>query len=77
MLDSSTVSRRHAGLIVSADHTVLEDFGSHNGTYIGEMRVTTPTPLRDGDIIRIGDVTLTYRVRDGGGATETFADRVR
>ena len=48
-LDASTVSRRHARLIVTAGETVLEDFGSKNGTYRGSDRVTAPVPLADGD----------------------------
>ena len=74
MLDSSTVSRRHAALVVNPDATVLQDFGSHNGTFIGATRISEPTTLRDGDVIRIGDVMLTYRVR-GEGTTETYANR--
>ena len=73
MLDSSTVSRRHASLTVSAESTVLEDFGSHNGTFVGDMRVTAPTLLRDGDVIRIGDVLLTYRAMGTGSSTLTYA----
>jgi hypothetical protein len=34
-LDASTVSRRHARLVVTAEGTVLEDFGSKNGTFRG------------------------------------------
>jgi DNA-binding winged helix-turn-helix (wHTH) protein len=77
LVDSSTVSRRHATLTVSAEAAVLEDFGSHNGTFVGNTRITTPTPLRDGDVIRIGDVMLTYRAVGGGSSTMTYADQGR
>ena len=33
-LDASTVSRRHAKLVVTPERTVLEDFGSKNGTTV-------------------------------------------
>jgi DNA-binding winged helix-turn-helix (wHTH) protein len=71
-LDSSTVSRRHARITVSADAAVLEDFGSKNGTFRGDARVTVPTPLDDGDRIRIGSHLLTFR-RRSGDTTETHA----
>ena len=32
-IDTSTVSRRHARILVVADRAVLEDFGSKNGTF--------------------------------------------
>jgi len=53
-LDAPSVSRRHARLVVTPGGTVLEDFGSKNGTFRGETRVTAPIALADGDAIRIG-----------------------
>ncbi|HET9368744.1 MAG TPA: FHA domain-containing protein [Vicinamibacterales bacterium] len=72
-LDSTTVSRRHARLLVSAAQTVLEDFGSKNGTFIGEERVVAPRTLADGDAIRIGDLLVTYRAPGAGSSTKTVA----
>lgn len=63
-LDASTVSRRHARLIVDADRVVLEDSGSKNGTFRGVERVTTdPVILADGDLLRIGSVQIVIHVR--------------
>jgi len=62
--DHSTVSRRHARLVVTAEGTVLEDFGSKNGTFRGGERVTAPVRLADGDDIRIGSLLVTFH--DGG-----------
>ena len=70
-LDASTVSRRHARLVVTADGTVLEDFGSKNGTFRGAERVTEPVRLIDGDAIRIGSLLVTFHVRSPLGSTET------
>jgi pSer/pThr/pTyr-binding forkhead associated (FHA) protein len=72
-LDASTVSRRHARLVVTAQGTVLEDFGSKNGTFHGNRRVTSPVQLADGDSIRIGSLLLTFHVRGTAGSTETQA----
>ena len=70
-LDSSTVSRRHARLVVTQEGTVLEDFGSKNGTYRGSERVTSPVQLADGDAIRIGSLLVTFHVRELMMSTDT------
>ena len=62
-LDASTVSRRHARLVVTAEGTVLEDFGSKNGTFRGGERVTAPVRLADGDAIRVGSLLVTFHAR--------------
>ena len=69
-LDASTVSRRHARLVVKAEGTTLEDFGSKNGTFRGSEQVTSPIRLVDGDTIHIGSLLVTFHVR-GPGSTET------
>jgi DNA-binding winged helix-turn-helix (wHTH) protein len=70
-LDAPSVSRRHAVLRVTGDHATLEDLGSKNGTFIGDRRLSTVTPLCDGDTIRVGSVTLTFRFISAPGPTET------
>ena len=71
-LDDTTVSRRHAQLLVTADGTVLEDFGSKNGTFRGDERVTSPILLADGDALRFGSLLVTYRVHSLSMTTDTF-----
>jgi DNA-binding winged helix-turn-helix (wHTH) protein len=70
-LDDSTVSRRHARLVVTTEGTVLEDFGSKNGTFRGNERVTVPVRLADGDTIRIGSLVVTFHVRGLMMSTDT------
>jgi DNA-binding winged helix-turn-helix (wHTH) protein len=70
-LDQSTVSRRHARLVVRAEGTTLEDFGSKNGTFRGSERVTAPVRLTDGDAIRIGSLLVTFHVRALEMSTDT------
>ena len=70
-LDASTVSRRHAKLVVSAEGVLLEDIGSKNGTRRGSHRVTSPVHLADGDAIHIGSVLLTFRLRAHTTTTAT------
>ena len=39
----------------------IEDLGSTNGTFVNETRVESPVPLRDGDLLHLGTVPLTFR----------------
>jgi DNA-binding winged helix-turn-helix (wHTH) protein len=64
-IDSATLSRRHAQIVVADRHATVEDLGSKNGTQVNEQPVSQPVALKDGDEIQFGSVTLTYRtVRD-------------
>ena len=76
-LDASTVSRRHARLVVTTEGTVLEDFGSKNGTFRGSEPVTSPIRLADGDAIHIGSLLVTYHVRALLMSTDTQARPTR
>lgn len=60
-LDSDSVSRRHARILVSGGQATLEDLGSRNGTLLGGRRLSAPALLSDGDEIRIGEVEMTFR----------------
>jgi DNA-binding winged helix-turn-helix (wHTH) protein len=61
-LESPTVSRRHARILVSGGRATLEDLGSKNGTFLRGERLTSPAPLSDGDEILLGHVPMTFRV---------------
>ena len=69
-LESATVSRRHARIVVTEQGAILEDFGSKNGTYHNDTRVTESVPLRNGDHIRLGSIRLLFNVRESD-STET------
>jgi DNA-binding winged helix-turn-helix (wHTH) protein len=60
-LESPTVSRRHARLVVEEGRVVLEDLGSKNGTFLRGQRLASPVALCDGDEFRVGRVTMTLR----------------
>jgi DNA-binding winged helix-turn-helix (wHTH) protein len=71
-LHSSTVSRRHARVTVSANEATLEDLGSKNGTYVNESRVTSPVLISDGDVVRVGSLVFTIRFARPGTSTQTM-----
>jgi pSer/pThr/pTyr-binding forkhead associated (FHA) protein len=58
VIDSSTVSRRHAQIRSTVDRWLLTDLGSSNGTYVdGTMVVTAAGTVVDvGSQVRFGDV---------------------
>lgn len=58
-LDSPYVSRQHARVERRADGLTLVDLGSRNGSLLNGRRVEHPVPLGVGDVITIGDVTIT------------------
>jgi len=76
-LDDPSVSRRHARIVVSSEGATLEDLGSKNGTFLGEARVHTPTPLSDGDAVKIGSVPLVVRLFETPDSTVTSVDQKR
>ncbi|MGF1528144.1 MAG: GGDEF domain-containing protein [Candidatus Competibacterales bacterium] len=57
-INDVAVSRRHARLVRSEGDLFIEDLTSANGTYINGQRVTTPRPLKDGDKIAVGSLTV-------------------
>ncbi len=62
-LESLGISRRHADLQELAGAVMLRDLGSANGTYLNDQRISQPQPLRDGDLIRLGQVVLRFYER--------------
>ena len=70
-LDAASVSRHHARILVEGARVTLEDVGSKNGTRLnGELLLGT-RELRDGDIVRLGDVQLLFRSLPFDGSTAT------
>jgi len=77
VLDSPSVSRRHARIVVAASQATLEDLGSKNGTLLNDRSVGTPQPLADGDKLRVGSVGLTFRILPSAATTRTASSRDR
>jgi hypothetical protein len=59
--DDSNVSRRHARIDPADTGVLLTDLASMNGTYVNGSRVESPTLLRDGDEISIGQHSVRFR----------------
>ena len=72
-IPDASVSRRHARLMLTGDTATLEDLGSKNGSFVCDRRIDKPTPLTDGDPVRLGLVTLVFRAASAGASTKTAA----
>lgn len=70
--DAAGVSRYHARIVVSQGEATLEDLGSKNGTYLRGERITSAL-LLDGDEIRLGTASLTFRIKPPLAPTETVS----
>ena len=61
VLASPKASRRHALIhLQNIGECWLIDFGSSNGTFLNKRRINSPSRLRDGDQIAIGDEVLVF-----------------
>jgi DNA-binding winged helix-turn-helix (wHTH) protein len=77
VVDSSTVSRRHARIVIGRDATTVEDLGSKNGTFVNDRQVSSPTAVSDGDQVRIGSRLFTFRVASTATSTQTRSSTER
>lgn len=75
-LVGALVSRRHATFSLTDYGVEVSDHGSRNGVFVNGERITGPQPLRSGDIITIGDDSLTLIEQEDPSArrTETISD---
>jgi DNA-binding winged helix-turn-helix (wHTH) protein len=74
-IDSPTVSRRHARIVVSDGGATLEDLQSKNGTFVGDRPIAGTVRLADGDEIRAGSVVVRFRMTSRTGPTATWQGR--
>jgi pSer/pThr/pTyr-binding forkhead associated (FHA) protein len=51
------------------------DLGSANGTYVNGTRVRALTPLRDGDVLRIGQISLKLAAPEAQGEVMATGER--
>lgn len=57
-IDDTSVSRLHCAIVLGSE-VLIRDLGSTNGTVVDGTRASESV-LRDGSIIKIGNITLTY-----------------
>ena len=59
------ISRKHAQILRQGDQFFIYDLDSTNGTFVdGKMTdPSQPTPLKDGSVVSIGEMSLVFRQR--------------
>lgn len=57
-LDHPTVSGQHAALFEAGGLMLLRDLDSRNGTFLNGLAVTTPRPIRHGDLIQFAELAF-------------------
>jgi pSer/pThr/pTyr-binding forkhead associated (FHA) protein len=55
------VSDRHAHVFHDGRDWLVEDLGSTNGTFLNQVKVTSPTPIEAGDQLEIGKTSIKVR----------------
>ena len=73
-IDHTSVSRRHARIVVSGESATVEDLQSKNGTFVRGEKLAAQAVLTDGDEVKLGSVAMTFRVFPLSGSTETATD---
>jgi DNA-binding winged helix-turn-helix (wHTH) protein len=71
-LDSASVSRRHARIVVDGASLFLEDLGSRNGTWVNGGRITERLEIADGDELRFGPIVMRLRWTMAARSTEAL-----
>jgi pSer/pThr/pTyr-binding forkhead associated (FHA) protein len=74
-IESASVSRRHARIVISEGKATLEDLGSKNGTFYQGQRIMSPVVLANNESIVVGLVPLRFRFSEAAPSTRTVAKR--
>ncbi len=71
VLADPQVSAHHARIRWQPEmgNFLVEDLASEQGTYVNEIRLTEPAVLRHGDVIRLGNTLMTFRLPPSPGAS--------
>ncbi len=74
-VNSPSVSRYHARVVLTLNGPQVEDLNSTNGTFVNEQEVTRPVTLRPGDMLALADaMTLRYDLEEEADAATVYMD---
>src|SRR5262249_48819711 len=55
LFGDNTIERLHARILLKNNRYLLADADTSGGTFLNDERVSKPTPLKSGDVIRVGN----------------------
>ncbi|MCS4277951.1 FHA domain-containing protein [Mycetocola lacteus] len=61
ILKDDYTSTHHARLLLWGEDWMLQDLDSTNGTFLDGKRISAPTPIHLGDVIKVGATTFELR----------------
>lgn len=59
--DDPKISRQHARITLEEGQFYIWDFGTPNGTYVNGERIRAATPIKENDVIRMGDTQFVFK----------------
>jgi len=59
-IDNPAISRHHAEARQDGQQVLLRDLDSANGTFVNDRRLQGVVTLKDGDLVRVGDLLLKF-----------------
>jgi len=74
VVDLDNVSRKHAQVTSREGKCFVKDLGSTNGTYLNDQEVTQETPLRNGDLIKVGGSIFKFLY--GGNIEQLYYEEI-
>lgn len=66
-IEDPLVSRQHARIVIDDVSQTVEDLGARNGVRVNGVQIQGPTPLNDGDRVRIGTQDFVFCKVDTAG----------
>jgi hypothetical protein len=63
LFGDSTIERLHARILLKNNRYLLADADTPGGTFLNDERISKPTPLKSGDVIRVGNSVIEFGER--------------
>jgi hypothetical protein len=63
LFGDNMIEKLHARIYQQDDRYVIADNDSTHGTFVNDQRILEPTPLRSGDLIRVGNAYVRFSER--------------
>lgn len=76
VLQAAEISRKHAAFLLKDDVLLVQDLGSSNGTFVNDVQVTEPTPLKHDDQVKFASLLFKVVKEESSEADSVARDQV-